>query len=211
MVKCGFENDRLMSYAKATEFFQQSVTSALSNQNIRASESTVYYIVNLLISFIRSDQLYELTSEGLVLKPLVLFYADAAEAESIEQRNKALRRLGDIALFVAGMFSESLRRKPVDVGYYVGMGVSAYSHLSETLRGTVRGRAFAEVFQELAGKFQKFVDVLAEISESGQINNNCDVMRWYELWLQTGSKRAAKRLRALGIVPVRSSCGYDRH
>ena len=211
MVKCGFENDKLVSYAKATEFFQQSVTNALSNQNTRASESTVYYIVNLLISFIRSDQLYELTPEGLVLKPLVLFYADAAEAESIEQRNKALRRLGDVALFVAGMFSESLRRKPVDVGYYVGMGVSAYSHLSETLRGTVRGRAFAEVFHELAGKFQEFVDVLAEVSESGQINSNCDIMRLYELWLQTGSKRAAKRLRALGIVPVRSSGRYDRH
>ncbi|MGH8610989.1 MAG: hypothetical protein ACREYF_02800 [Gammaproteobacteria bacterium] len=211
MVKNSSENDSLVSYAQATEFFQQSVTNALSNQNTRASETTVCYLVNLLISFIRSDQFYELTSDGLVLKPLALFYADAAEAESIEQRNKALQRLGDVALFVAGMFSESLRRKPVDVGYYVGMGVSAYSHLSETIRGTVRGRAFAEVFHELAGKFQEFVDVLAEIAESGQINSNCDIMRLYELWLQTGSKRAANRLRAVGIVPIRGSGGYDRH
>lgn len=211
MVKCSSENGRLVSYAQATEFFQQSVTSALSNQKTRVSETTVCYVVNLLITFIRSDQLYELTPEGLVLKPLALFYADAAEAESIQQRNKALQRLGDVALFVAGMFSESLRRKPVDVGYYVGMGVSAYAHLSETLRGTVRGRAFAEVFQELAAKFQEFVDVLAEVAESGQVNSNCDIMRWYELWLQTGSKRAANRLRAVGIVPVRSSGGYDRH
>jgi len=211
MVRNSSEKDRLVSYAQATEFFQQSVTNALSNQNTRASEPTVYYVVNLLISFIRSDQLYELTPEGLALKPLALFYADAAEAESIEQRNKALQRLGDVALFVAGMFSESLRRKPVDVGYYVGMGVSAYSHLSETIRGTVRGRTFAEVFHELAGKFQEFVDVLAEVAESGRINSNCDIMRLYELWLQTGSKRAANRLRAVGIVPIRGFGGYDRH
>ncbi|MGH8643465.1 MAG: hypothetical protein ACREX4_03010 [Gammaproteobacteria bacterium] len=211
MVKNSSEKGRLVFYAQATEFFQQSVTNALSNQNTRASESTVYYVVNLLISFIRSDQLYELTAEGLVLRPLALFYADAAEAESIEQRNKALQRLGDVALFVAGMFSESLRRKPVDVGYYVGMGVSAYSHLSETIRGTVRGRAFSEVFQELAGKFQEFVDVLAEVAESGRINSNCDIMRLYELWLQTGSKRAANRLRAVGIVPIRGFGGCYRH
>jgi hypothetical protein len=211
MVKNSSGNDRLLSYAQATEFFQRSVMNALSNQNTSASETTVYYVVNLLISFIRSDQLYELTPDGRVLRPLALFYAEAAEAESVEQRNKALQRLGDVALFVAGMFSDSLRGKPVDVGYYVGMGVSAYSHLSETIRGTARGRAFAEVFHELAGKFQEFVDVLAEVAESGKINSNCDIMRWYELWLQTGSKHAANRLRAAGIVPIRGSGRYDRH
>lgn len=211
MVDVHSNNKRLVSEVKVTEFFQGSVTNALSNQNTQASDDTVYYIVNLLISFIPADRLYEFSPEGPMIKPLALFYADAMDAQSLRQRTKALQRLGDIALFIAGMFSDSLRRKCVDVDYYVAMGVGAYSHLSETIRGTVRGAISSRVFEELAVKFKEFVDVLAEVAESGKTNSNWDTMRLYELWLQTGSKRAAARLRALGIVPIRGSGGSHRH
>jgi hypothetical protein len=69
------------------------------------------------------------------------------------------------------------------------------------VRGTVRGRAFAEVFAELATKFRDFVDVLAEIRDSGRAADDFDLLRLYEVWMKTRSQRAERLLRANGIEP----------
>ena len=53
-------------------------------------------------------------------------YSDALEEESGEARNQILRRLGDVALFISGVFSRSLKRRVVDVDYYIAMGGGAY-------------------------------------------------------------------------------------
>lgn len=204
-------SNSVISDVNAIEFFQESVADALSNQNIKASDDTVYYIVNLLTHFVRADEFFEKTPDGVMVKPLVCLYADAIHAPSVEQRNEALRKLGDIALFVAGVFSDSFSRKPIKIDYYIGMGVNAYAYLSEVIRGTGRGRAFGAIYDELAEKFQAFVDILAEVSERGQLNSNTDIVRLYELWLQTGSKRAGSKLRDLGIVPIDGSNSRTDH
>jgi len=40
-----------------------------------------------------------------------------------------MQRLGDTALFIAGVFADSLNRKLVDVDYYVAMGGTAYAQV----------------------------------------------------------------------------------
>ena len=129
----------------------------------------------------------------------------------VDERSRALRRLGDIALFISGVFSQSLNRRVVDVDYYVSMGGSAYSHLSDTIRASRRGRSMSRMFGELASKFVAFVDVLGEVSEGPSRGNDLDVLRQYELWLRTGSNRAAERLRAAGIQPSTSASSRLRH
>jgi hypothetical protein len=116
-----------------------------------------------------------------------------------------------VALFISGVFSQSLNRCVVDVDYYVSMGGSAYSYLSDTMRGTNRGRAMSGIFDELASKFVDFVDVLGEVSDGASCVNDSDVLRQYEIWLRTGSSRAADRLRAAGIQPSASSSSRMRH
>ena len=69
-----------------------------------------------------------------------------------------------------------------------------------SMRGTLQGRAWGAVFAELAEKFREFVDVLAEIRDSGSAAA-LDVLRLYEVWLRTGSQRAARLLREHGIEP----------
>jgi hypothetical protein len=59
----------------------------------------------------------------------------------------------------------------------------------------------------LSDKFARFVDVLAEVGEQSGLSSQTDIMRLYEIWLRTGSRRAAERLRKLGIEPVRTSIG----
>ncbi|HEX7081120.1 MAG TPA: hypothetical protein VF329_08915 [Gammaproteobacteria bacterium] len=202
---------RVRPVRSLTEFFRNSVSSAMDRQGVDADDLTAYYVVNLLTLFARSEVLYEGTAESRMLRPLALILAKAAEAPTVEERNFELQRLGDIALFVAGFFGESLARRQVDVDYYVRMGGSAYSSLSESVRGSVRGQAYASVFAELASKFQDFVDVLSEVRDEARGNDDVDVLRLYEVWLRTGSKRAERLLRRIGIEPDRALNITSRH
>ena len=66
---------------------------------------------------------------------------------------------------------------------------------SDDVRGTRQGRAFGAVFAELAAKFGDFVDVLAEIRDSGKAAA-IDVLRLYEIRRRTGSRRAPRACSA---------------
>jgi len=204
----GDQGRRLIASTNVREYFRGAVTSAMDNQSISAEEYTVGYVVDLLVQFTRSETFFEHTPEGPAIRPLAMVYADAVKASTSEARYQALRRLGDVALFISGVFSESLKHKTVDVDYYVAMGGNAYGHLSESPRMSARVQAMRDVFGELAAKFQCFVDVLSEITEQSHLGSGKDVLRLYELWLRTGSERAARQLRELGIQP--SECAVSR-
>ena len=193
--------DRVRPVASLQEFFRDSVSQAMQRQGVCAEDHTAHYVVNLLTLFARSEALYEKTQAGMGLKPLALMLAEAAETPNPQERVLVLQRIGDVSLFIAGFFSESLARHVVDVDYYVHMGGGAYNSLSEQVRGTPRGHAFGTVFTELAQKFQDFVDVLNDIKDEAKSNDDQDVLRLYEIWLRTGSKRVEKLLRSLGVEP----------
>ena len=136
--------------------------------------------------------------------------ADATDARTAAERNYFLQRIGDVALFIGGFFMESLASKAVDIDYYVHMGENAYGSLSEEIRGTFRGNVFADVYLELATKFQVLIDVLNEVRDSAREESDVDVLRTYEVWQKTGSQRAEKVLRQQGIVPI-SDAKSKRH
>lgn len=206
-----YRDGQLIINADVRACFQDLVASALAHQKVEAEDETVYYIVNLLTSFTRSEDLYEQTPDGLMIKPLASLYLDALEAPSGEDRNKALQRLGDIALFIAGVFTDSLNRQLVDVDYYISMGGNAYGYLSDRARDTIRWRVFGNIFGELSSKFTDFVDVLGEVSEKAHFTTHADILRLYELWIRTGSKRAARRLKKLGIQTIEASISRRHH
>lgn len=201
-MSAGSRNRKVIASYNVREFFRDSVESALLNQNLSADDHTVHYVVNILTMFTRAEELYEETPDGRQLKPLALMLSDALEANSERERNDALRRLGDVSLFVAGFFSHMFARRMVDVDYYVAMGGNAYGSLHQRLRGAQYGQAFAGVYRELARKFQGFVDVLWEVSEGAGLSSNGDILRLYEIWMKTGSKRAGALLEKLGVQPV---------
>ena len=113
-----------------------------------------------------------------------------------------MQRIGDVALFISGFFADGLAGKAVDVDYYIYMGGTAYGSLSEEIRGTFRGKAFAPVYKELAAKFQVLVDVLNEVADGAKDSSDVDLLRAYELWLKTGSRRARALLRQSGVEPI---------
>lgn len=72
-------------------------------------------------------------------------------------------------------------------------------------------RAFGSIFNELAEKFPVFVDVLGEISDLGRSYTPSDVLRLYELWIRTGSARADRRLKELGVQTFAGSASRAAH
>ena len=160
------------------------------------------YITNLLVNFLRSESLYESTEDGVMIKPLAFLYRDAVEASSLKERLLALQKLGDVSLFISGLFAQSLSRSLVDLDYYIAMGGNAYSHLADSNAGAYGMVLMKEVYAELAAKFAELVDVLAHVGENTTINNNNDILRLYEIWLSSGSRCAMEKLQSLGIQPV---------
>ena len=173
------------------EYFKDLVATSLVRQHIRAADLTEYYLVNLLCQYIRLDASAG-TDDG---EPLAFRLARALQSGGLEQRAR-LRSLGDFSLFMSGFFSDSFRRRLVDVDYYVSMGEYAYGSL-----GRREEDAFSEVFTELSSKFVAFTDVLADVSERTALGSHADVLRLYEKWLRTGSERDGQRLLERGITP----------
>ena len=199
---------RIMPSTNVREFFRDSVDEALSRQKVRADDDTVHYVVNLLTLFARAEELYE---DQAGLRPLAAMLGEAAEAPTAAHRERAMQRLGDVALFVAGFFPDYFARRCVDVDYYIRMGGSAYSWLAERARQSAQVRVPGQVFAELSEKFGQFVDVIGEVSEQGRSYTPADIMRLYELWLATGSARASRRLRELGVQPTEAASSRATH
>jgi hypothetical protein len=197
----GQPSTRVVPVANLREFFRDELHGALEKQQVAFEDQTEYYVVNLLTLFSRSEALYEKTSEGTRLKPLVVMLSEALEAPTGEDRNRGLQRLGDVSLFIAGFFAQSFARKLIDIDYHIAMGGRAYATLAETMsRG--RGRVLGKVFNELAQKFQPMVDALNAVSETSYQHTDEDILRLYEIWLKTGSRRCFDLLKRLGVNPT---------
>ncbi|MDJ0939710.1 MAG: hypothetical protein QNJ00_08085 [Woeseiaceae bacterium] len=204
-------HDRVVPVHNLRDYFRTSIDDVIVRQGVDLDPHATCYVVNLMTLFSRSEELYEDDGDTYGLKPLALMLADAADAPNPERRNQSLQRIGDVALFIAGFFIDSLRNKAVDVDYYINMGGNAYGSLSEEVRGTVRGDAFAPVYRELAAKFQLLVDVLNEVRDGARAESDTDLLRTYEIWMRTGSRRAERLLREQGIVPIGDARGPSRH
>ena len=204
------EHKPLLAVTNLREFFHDSVQTALKQQRVSVDDHTEHYVVNVLTMFARSEELYERTPEGIRLRPLAHMLAEASEAPTPQRRDEALRRLGDVSLFIAGFFAQSFARKLIDVDYHIAMGGRAYGTLAESMRGTLRGQVFAAVFMELAEKFQRVVDVLNEVAEMAYQHSDKDILRLYEIWLKTGSPRAYNLLRRLGVEPINAGARTEQ-
>ena len=184
-------DEALLHDESPTEYFRELVESAMQHQQLSVGSVTSFYVVNLLAGFAHVGG----APGGDEDLPLGVRLAKALQSPG-SQRD-GLRRVGDTSLFISGFFSDSLARSLVDVDYYINLGERAYGSLARQGDGT-----FGEVFEELSSKFPAMVDVLAEVSERSALTSNSDLLRLYEKWLRTGSRRSGTLLASQGIVPV---------
>jgi len=173
-----------------TALFRDLVRAAMHTQQVRSSETTEFYLVQLLEAFARPAH------ARLLDRPLALDYLEAFQLPAA-RRYEALKRVADTALFVTGVFMESLDRRLVGPDYYAALGQNAYARLSAQSSRT----AIAGLFRELAGRFPEFVRVLMEISAQELFRREQDTLRLYKRWLHTRGQREADLLMRRGIIP----------
>ncbi len=190
--------ENLLRPETSTEYFKALVERAMARQKVSSSELSSYYLVQLLDNFVAFDQMY---AEMEVDKdaPLAELLCQALASRG-PRRFHLLKFTGDVALFMSGFFSDSVSRRFNDVEYYVRLGGYAYGSAAR-----LSALEASALFEELAHKFVRFVDVLNEVSEESAISENAGILRLYERWRQTGSRRSETLLRREGILVGDSS------
>jgi hypothetical protein len=188
----------MLATGNLTAFFHDLVRAAMEAQQVESSETTQFYLVQLLEAFARPSR------PGLLERPLALEYLEASHLPA-HQRYEKLKYVADTALFVTGVFVDSLDRSLVGPDYYAALGRNAYAHLSaHPSRATL-----ATLFAELARRFPEFVRVLTEISAQELFRGEQDTLRLYKRWLHTRGQREADLLVRRGIIPYAPR--RDRH
>lgn len=192
--------DPLTIVAQPQAFFQELIAETFGKLKVRVLPETEFYLVNLLNQFMSTENLYARDSSGnMKEEPLVFLLKDALEEKAAENKRVMFRHVGDVSLYTAGFFHDSLARKLVDVDYYIEMGGHAYQQTAVlTLEPAVK-----PVFSELSDRFPLFVDVLGEISEKTSPATEKDLLRIYDFWLKTQSARAERVLEKAGLIPSR--------
>lgn len=173
------------------------------NQKLDPDPVAIEYLANIMVDYMESERFFARNEEGKFSdNVLAELYGKYVQGD-ITAKRFALKRLGDICLIVSGFFSDSLKRKMVDVDYYAGMGGSAYWHLSSI-------HLEQSLFRQLALKFSDFVGVLEELSDRTGVCSNSDIIRVYEKWLLTGNDRLRTVLWEHGIAaPLNSDDSKD--
>jgi len=182
---------RQLLHRNLTEFFRELLQGAMRSQSVHSSEHTEFYLVKLLEAFAHADS-------DWFDRPLALEYLESFHTPAPLRYGK-LKRVADTALFVSGVFMESMHRRLVSSDYYMQLGRTAYTNLSALTTGV--GAVPGDLFAELAERFSDFVRVLAEISFEEIFRGDTHTLRIYTRWMYTRSERDARWLRRHGIIP----------
>ncbi len=183
----------LVSTESPVEFFKGQVTRAIDHQHVDASDASTGYLIELLVSFICPDKLFERAAVHPD-RPLSEVFCIAVDSEG-SRKVELLKFSGDVSLFISGVLPDSLRRKAVRVDDYMRIGGSAYA----TAARTCRSNDAALLFAELALHFEELVEVLHEVSENCAIKDRPSLLRIYEKYVRTGHSRLARSLRRRGV------------
>src|SRR5438094_354351 len=117
------ERGGMLSTGNLTALFHEMVRTAMAAQQVASSETTEFYLVQLLEGFARPAR------GNLLDPPLALHYLEAFHLPAAKSYEK-LKRVADTALFITGVFVDSLERSLVGPEYYTALGRNAYARLS---------------------------------------------------------------------------------
>ena len=135
--------------------FRALTERGMAQTNVR-DEETVRYISNLLTEFVRTEDMYRVRDDqGRRLEYLADLIALADEATDADIRRDHYKHLGDLTLFMLGLFPERLNRpRRIDTaGYYVQVGRRSYNAVADL----EWSRSDPAVYRKLSDQFEEYV------------------------------------------------------
>lgn len=185
------------------EYFKNAVEDAKERLRVKISDETEFYVVDLLFRYtdVKTLSTTHVETDTGTFTELFL----KSQEESSDRRALILKYIGDTTLFLTGYFSDSFQRSLVDISYYASLGQASYQNLLDLLSARVIRWRLEEVFDELSEKFVQVMDILAEVAASDGPQQAMDLLRIYERWVRTRSRRDEALLRQKGIIPLEAS------
>lgn len=179
---------------KPIEMFKEWVTEAAQQQHIDPGSDSCCYVVHLLDQFVRPEGLYGDVGNRPEhpLGPLLFAAARAHGAE----RFMLLRAVGDLSLFLTGVFYGSLNRRRVSADYYSQLGGAAYGQAA----AACRSKSNAELFEELAGSFVTLTMVLHFVSRRCALDVRPDLLALHDRFENDADEHSAAMLRGYGVA-----------
>lgn len=173
------KKNKVLRVMQLEDVFSEKVQRIASERGL--SVHSAEYLTQVLV------QKNRIPNESPILFDL---YKKAIESDSKVAAHH-YRELGDQALFVLGVFPQSLDRRGISKRYYKDMGSSAYE--------CVAGILNQPLYLELAHGFGPAAWTLSDVFQEFRLESENDVFGLYESWLQTGCLRVLKRLKELGF------------
>ncbi len=136
----------------------RTLTEASFEQVGMPDPELMMYVTALLVDFVHTDNLYRVRdAQGRRLEYLFELQLESQRGDAAHAR-ETQKHLGDYALFIVGLYPESLqrRRRAVSPSYYVAQGKQAYATVSEI----DSPRPSAALFRKLATHFETCVGAL---------------------------------------------------
>ena len=178
--------------------FEELLTEGTQSLGVTLKPQIRDYLVLVLENHVATESLFpkEYTEDGTrVPTTLAEMWLTAHQLEG-SQRRERVRLVGDRALYISGYFADSLKRKIVDIDYYIQMGEGAFQFLAQDSQDQIQ----AHTFTILANHFSTWVDVFHYVAQKTFIHNHGDILRLYETYLKTGSGWAQQQLLEHGVV-----------
>lgn len=180
--------------ARLRIWFAHRLDGVFERRRMTVTNATHSYLAVLLTAFTQTPQLTGGACGRAVHRSLAERYFEAADSPASRLRREALRKRGDLALFVCGVFPGYVASRLVGQDYYEAMGRSAYAELAQQVP------AERTIFSALARSFGSFADALGETVWGERAA--ADPLALYERWLAGGGTYVRERLAALDLTPV---------
>jgi hypothetical protein len=167
----------LLLNATPIALWHQIIHEAQAMCDVTLKEELESYLVFLMVRY---------TNKPEVVKNIIAYEFLRGIKLSLAKRQKALQEVGDQCLIFAGLFPHIADKRLVRISYFIDMGQSAYATLST---------AQNDIYALLAKQFVGLMDILQSIKQFSKDHIDLSPLEAYELWNDTGSKRALSVLK----------------
>lgn len=164
----------LLIHATPNALWQSVIQSAIADCELKLSADLEAYLISLLMRYTNKPE--------VVQQIFATAFLEALQSETT-LRNISLKDVGDQCLLFAGLFPQAAERRHVKLIYFVDLGRSAYTAISNEAN---------DLFTTLALQFVPLMDILQSIRHHPQLLP----LDAYEQWQELGSKRALKILQS---------------
>lgn len=168
---------KLLVSSTPVALWHEIIHDAETSCSINLKQELESYLVFLLMRY--SNQPH------IIKKIMAIDFLHGLNSRA-HQRHLVLQEVGDGCLIFSGLFPKIADKKLVKISYFVNLGQAAYANIS---------KAHNDLYELLAQHFVPLMDILQSIRHYADDYPDLLPLQAYDLWNETGSKRALKTLK----------------